>query len=167
MGTNKSLLSLNGKPMIQWVLESLSSVFEKVVIASDHEADYRFLRLTIIPDLVKNSGPLGGIHAALVHSAPNPIFVLPCDMPYVPPDAIQSILAHQSRAPARVVTGEGRIFPLCGVYDQRALKFITTALRAGNLRMTDLIRSMNADLIQLPGDPRVVLNVNTPADYAV
>lgn len=167
MGTNKALLPIDGKPMIQWVADSLKSVFEHVVISADQEEDLRFLGLRVIPDVVKHCGPLGGIHTALLHAAPRPIFVLPCDMPYFSADAIRSILAFPSDASARIVSGAGRIFPLCGYYDQRAFRPISVSIASGTFKMTELTQSLKADLLEFPRNSREIVNINTPADLAI
>lgn len=150
MGTDKALIPIHGKPMIQHVAETLQSVFKTVLVASDFLQRYEFLGFAVIPDEFKDSGPLAGIQAALKISAPAAVFVLPCDMPFFPSDLVTYLLAFESNAPVRVLSTPERSFPLCGYYSQSALPMITRSLEKGDLRMTNVLHDLSADLVPPP-----------------
>lgn len=168
MGTDKSLLPFQGKPMIRHIVSILQSSFEKVVVASHEVRDYAFLGVPIVQDLHKDCGPLAGVHSALESSSPNPIFVLPCDMPLVTPEVVRHVLHFRSQAPARVLKAGGRIFPLCGWFSPLGLPLMRKSLLERRLRMTDLLQSLRADYVQFPMElglsDEILRNINTPAD---
>lgn len=168
MGREKGLIPLRGKPMIAWTIEMLQSLFESVFIVADHGSRYASFGITVVPDIVKNSGPLGGIHAALMTAAPAPVFVMPCDMPFVPPELVKELIGKGSPSPVCILWDGTRRYPLCGLYQQTVLPAIASRLEQGQLRMTDLLDEVGAELINPLQDPRfhvrMLKNVNSPDD---
>ncbi|MBI4418662.1 MAG: molybdenum cofactor guanylyltransferase [Ignavibacteriales bacterium] len=169
MGTDKALIPINGKPMIAWVVDTLKSVFDNVIVVADDGSKYELPAIRVIPDVVKKSGPLGGIHAALIVAAPAPVFVMPCDMPFFPADLIREFLRKDSHKPVRILWDGTRMYPLCGLYSQAALPVIAGCLKEGRLRMTDLVTKVGADLVNPLDDPRfnprMLVNLNSPQDF--
>jgi molybdopterin-guanine dinucleotide biosynthesis protein A len=169
MGRDKALMPLRGKPMITWIVETMESVFDDVMIVADEGSRYNFPGLKVIPDVVKKSGPLGGIHAALTAAAPSPVVFMPCDMPFVTADLLRELLNYPSDKPIRVLWDGTRIFPLCGLYGQSILPLITARLRQRQLRMTDLLDELGAERVnplQKPWfKPEMLSNINSPEDF--
>ncbi|MCD6332011.1 MAG: hypothetical protein J7L89_01935 [Bacteroidales bacterium] len=56
-----------GKPLIQWVYQSVNSLSDEVLIAAN-EGDFSSLNARIIPDRIKGIGPITGIESGL-HAA--------------------------------------------------------------------------------------------------
>ncbi len=72
-------------------------------------------------DLVEGRGPLGGLHAALMHSTAEWIFLLACDLPFVTPELISSLreYTHGDTRSGAVLPEQpdGRLQPLCAFYN--------------------------------------------------
>jgi len=168
MGTNKALIPLHGKPMIAWTIETLQSVFDHVFIVADDGSKYASWDVRVVPDIIKDSGPLGGIHAALTTAAPAPVCVMPCDMPYVSAELLKELVGKESAHPVRILWDGIHRYPLCGLYQQSVLPVITARLRQRQLRMTDLLAEVGAELINPLENPRfhatMLANVNSPHD---
>jgi molybdopterin-guanine dinucleotide biosynthesis protein A len=115
MGTDKGLLLFNGKPMIQYVIDQMQTVFTKVVIVSNNP-EYDKFGVEVIPDLIKDIGPAGGIYAALLHSETQLNFVVSCDMPFVTASAIEFIINNTKENQIVLVENNSKIEPLFGIY---------------------------------------------------
>jgi molybdopterin-guanine dinucleotide biosynthesis protein A len=115
MGTDKGLLLFEGKAMIQYVIEQLQPIFSKLVIVSNNP-EYEKFGLEVIPDLIKDIGPAGGIYTALKHSEAKLNFIVSCDMPFVTKEAIGFIIKNTSESQIVLPENQGKIEPLFGIY---------------------------------------------------
>jgi molybdopterin-guanine dinucleotide biosynthesis protein A len=170
MGTEKALLPLGGRPMISHVISALSEVFSQVIVCGADPAKYGFLGVPIVHDIFQDCGPLAGIHAALSSSHNRPVFVLSCDMPFVPPALIRHILSHSATFKTRIALTEGILQTLCGLYGQECLPIADGDLRGGKysiIKMLEKVRHQEVEInSSLPFYNEYMLtNVNRPEDY--
>jgi len=171
MGQEKALLPLNGQPMIQQIAAAMRAVVSSVSIVSDRPEQYRFLNLPVIPDLVKDAGPMGGIHAALKSLDTPAVLTTACDTPFLSAPLFQHMLDAPQASPALVARAGDRLHPLCAVYRREALPLIEQFLAAGRFRLLDLLDELGTGIIDIsPGlpfyRPDLFLNVNDPASYS-
>jgi molybdopterin-guanine dinucleotide biosynthesis protein A len=82
MGTDKALLRLGGKPLIEHAVTKLRRICSDVHILSSNSK--LSLYAPLVPDLHAGCGPLGGIEAALAHSTHPWNLFFPVDLPFVP-----------------------------------------------------------------------------------
>lgn len=75
MNTDKALLKLGEKTIIEIIYKKLKSVFDEVIISANDSEKYKFLDAQIIKDIYKDRGPLAGIHSALKYSEYEKIFI--------------------------------------------------------------------------------------------
>ncbi len=68
MGENKSLLSLNGKTVIERVVDLMKSIFKEVILITNTPEEYDFIKIPKYKDIFEYKGPLAGIHSGLTHS---------------------------------------------------------------------------------------------------
>ena len=165
MGQDKALLPLHGIPMIRHIATAMQSVVPSVCIVSDRSAPYRFLNLPVCPDLVKEAGPLGGIHAALTHLGAPAVLVSGCDTPYLTTPLFRHLLETPHRSPALVARAADGVHPLCGIYHREALPVIEQFLGSGRFKLLDLLAELQADTVAITPDlpffrPGILLNVN-------
>jgi molybdopterin-guanine dinucleotide biosynthesis protein A len=171
MGRDKSLLPVNGRTMIEHVIAPVREVCDPLCIVADRTDDFRVFGLPVIPDLVRNAGPLGGIHAALCALDADEIFVTGCDTPFLSPDLLRYLLNAPADAPARVARASDGIHPLCGVYRREAFPVIERCIGAGRLKLLDVLDSLGASLVDVTPDlpfyhDDLFLNVNDPERLA-
>jgi molybdenum cofactor guanylyltransferase len=170
MGRNKALIEWEGLPLIAHVARTLQSLFQRVLIVADDAEPYRFLQLQVWPDIFKDAGPLGGIHAGFLHSGAASIFVSACDTPFLSPALIEYIIRYPSEASAKVARRDGRLHPLCAVYARSALPFVQQALENGELQVKKVLRRLKAEEVAITDElpfyhPLLLKNFNTPADF--
>jgi molybdopterin-guanine dinucleotide biosynthesis protein A len=125
----------------------------------------------LAPDLLSVKASITGIHAAISASATD-IVAVAWDMPFVPAEMVGMLSRGLTAGVSAVVpVVRGKPEPLCAAYSQSAAEPIAAAVRAGILKVADVLNRLSnvawideTELRQL-GDPAVMFfNVNTPAD---
>lgn len=86
MGTDKALLQIDGKSMLEQAKTILEELGASKVIICRNEFVSGYL-----PDIYPNFGPLSGIHAA-IYETNLPILVLPVDMPMIDEPTLRPLL---------------------------------------------------------------------------
>lgn len=173
MGTDKALLELQGKPLIQWAVEALSRVCDPVLVVTNAPSRYCFLGVEMVGDLLPGLGALAGIHAGLFFSKTQRAFVAGCDMPLLSPELINHM--GQACGPWDVLVPKVGEFlePLHAFYSRRCLGFLEKLLFSGSRRILDLYPLVRVRIFQeeeirrLDPDLRSLMNVNTPEDLAL
>src|SRR5690554_4484781 len=85
-GFHKALLDFQGKPIIEWQIHTMNHLCAEILIVTQHEAlfsAYLSDDIRIIPDEIKDRGPLAGMHAALTASSYQQAWIVGCDMPFI------------------------------------------------------------------------------------
>jgi molybdopterin-guanine dinucleotide biosynthesis protein A len=144
MGQDKALLNLDGKPLIEWVSGTLDKLFSNITIVSDQKEPYEFLKLPVQSDILKDSGPLGGIHAALVRTTAKHIFVISCDLPFVTTKLIERIVDKRFEADVVMPADKKCTQPLCAVYSRAAFQHVVLHLRERQYSVFRCIKDMKA-----------------------
>ncbi|MDQ7064056.1 MAG: molybdenum cofactor guanylyltransferase [candidate division KSB1 bacterium] len=169
MGRNKALLQLNGRTLIEHVVQAASSVTDSVFLVTNQLDDFAFLKLPMYPDLIPNLGPIGGILTALHHSQTRHCLILACDLPFVTPDALAALVRRTRARERAVVLNVGRgPEPLCGIYPATALAEVQARIDSRELKLQTLLDHLDVDVIDWHQDrDRVLFNINTPDDFKV
>lgn len=167
MGTDKGLMMFNGKLIIQHIIDQVQPVVDRVVIVSNNP-EYRKSGLEVIPDIIPDSGPAGGIHAALMNSSSERNFMVSCDMPFIRSAAILYLLSQPSDAEIIIPVHDGKTEPLFGLYSKAVLPRWDAFIRRGFLKLQELIACFNLLKLDVGGNPLfndpLFDNINTPED---
>ena len=173
MGEDKALLPFGGQPMGSWMAERVRQVCGGAAILGD-PGKYAAWGFPVIRDVFADSGPLGGIHAGLVHSDAELNLVVGCDMPYLSSEFLEWLLCIAAETEADAVVPASKKFgyePLCGVYKPACLTPMERALRAGRRKVSevfDCLRLRAVPPAEWQGyDPqdRLFRNLNTREEY--
>jgi molybdenum cofactor guanylyltransferase len=167
MGADKSLLSVDGQPIIERICERLAGRFDQILISANEPEKLAFLGLEVVPDRIPGQGPLMGIASALEASTSELNFVVACDIPRMHIALVEEMLAEADRSGADVVvpmTGSEEYEPLFAVYRKSALEGINKVLSSGGRRISDIFAQCRVQYIKL-NDAGWLNNLNTPAEY--
>jgi len=179
MGTNKALLKINGKSLIEQIAELLKSLFPDVVVITNSPEEYAFLNLPLFQDVYKLRGPMGGIHSALFNSVTENIFIVPCDAPFINKEIIEKIISTSSQYKIKICHAAGFLQPLTGVYSKEHLNEFETWLRGDKsdhetvaeikqCKIGDFVKQLGCEIIKF--DEREARqafeNINTPKEFA-
>ena len=162
MGTDKASLKFNNMAFLQKSIEALNPLVSEVIVVSDIKAHSNF-GVTRIEDLIKGSGPLAGLHAALSHSKTKYNVILSCDIPLITSRIPQLLLDHINDAYDVIQTeSKGKTMPITALYQKRCTQKIEDLLMRGERRMTEAVKILNSKTISLHTDlSQEVINVNT------
>jgi len=168
-GKDKGLCTLAGKLMISYPLEAMESLCDEILI-STNDVRYSDLGYKLIPDIIKNTGPLGGLYSALKHSSNENNLIVSCDMPFVSRQLLQYIFENRGDAMVASAFAKGYIEPLCSYFHKDTLHPIEQMLRAEDYKLTHLFDNVNFKKIIIDDKldfyrDYLFLNVNTGVEY--
>lgn len=175
MGSNKALLPLRGRPMIEWVLKRVQRLADELLIITNQPEELLFLGVRLFTDLMPGTGVLGGLYTALSCAQYELVAVIACDMPFVNArilEAQRALLMSDETLDVVVPQTADGLEPLHAVYRRSTcLPAVKAALFAGQRRMVSWLPFVRVRLFQpndwLPYDPNgeAFLNLNTPEDF--
>jgi molybdopterin-guanine dinucleotide biosynthesis protein A len=170
MGKEKALLEFHGKPFIKHIAETLSRLFEHIVVVADEPSRFEFLHLPVVPDVFKNCGPLGGIHSALVYSSTERVFVVSCDTPLLQPEFISFLLDDVPDNDVLVPSVGSFVHPICGMYKKSCIPVIEEWLTVKKYSVLQFLQTQQTKKVELSVDEELrfgqsLQNINTPEEY--
>lgn len=170
MGRDKSFIKLDGKPMIEHILDKVENLGDELLLISNNPAPYQYLGLPVYADVIPDLGPIGGLHTALKRSTKPHVLIVACDMPWLNRRLLWYMISIRDKAEAVVPLWTKHPEPLHAVYSQNCLPAIERRISEGKLKMVsfyDLISVHYVDRSQIAifdPDGRSFANINTPAD---
>lgn len=171
MGVDKAFLEIDGVPLFERVLGICREAFTRIILVGGQNARFAGYGLPVHPDIYPGSA-LGGLYTGLVHAQTPYVFVTACDLPF-PSSAVARHLASLRHGfDAVVPKGTDGFEPLFAVYAKSCLEPMQRFLEEGKIRIFDLYPEINVryvptdELVNLAGDDRALVNVNTPAEFA-
>lgn len=174
MGTEKALLAVDGKTLIDHAIAQARSISEDILIAGPKETFSAYGRL--VADVYKDCGPLGGIHGALTRTQTDLNLMLSVDTPFITKDFLAYLADAARNNPQAVVTvprTKDGLQPLCAIYRKSFLPMAEQALKEGRLKLDALFHPASTHIIDLSSDvmkqrgfsSAMFDNLNTREDY--
>jgi molybdopterin-guanine dinucleotide biosynthesis protein A len=165
MGADKSMLPVEGRPMIERICGQLRGSFNQILISTNDTDKFAFLGERIVTDKVPGQGPLMGIVSALQVSDNELNFIVACDIPHVNLPFVRRMIAEAKDADIAVpVNRDGKYEPLFAVYNKSALAAINEVLASGRRKISDVFDQCKIKYIEL-GDADGLVNINTMVEY--
>lgn len=168
MGFNKAFIEFGGRRLIEATVERLSRLFPEVLIVATDLDLYAYLGVRVIPDLIPNSGSLGGIYTGLSAAVDPKAFFVACDMPFLSGDLIALLIREAEDWDVVVPRAAGELQPMHAVYAKACLPFIKEAIEAKRFKIAGFFPKVRVKTIEEPAlrevDPTLLglMNVNTP-----
>ncbi len=165
MGRDKSLLAINGKPLIQHITEQLKPLFHQIAISSNKPEKYSFLNLPVIADKIPDQGPLMAILSCLEQSNTQFNFFIACDIPEIDTSFIKKLLDRCPPADITIpTTTDNEPEPLFGVYRKSLIPAIENTLSEGKRAVREVFDRCRVSDIPLKPD-KPIKNLNTLQDF--
>ena len=168
MGTDKACALSDGRALALRVADRIAPVCNCISVVGD-PAIYAGLGLPVISDNFPGQGPLAGIEAALAATPSEANLILACDMPALRENLLEDLFA--AGGDVAVPRHEnGKIEPLCAVFQKSCHPPILAALNAGVRRVTDMLRApsdggfFEVRYVRV-SDSAAFANLNTPEDW--
>lgn len=135
MGTNKALLSLHNKRVIEHIIEEIKKITPDIIIISNEPKLYESYGYPIYKDRYKDKGPLAGLESALYHMRGDVAVVSPCDTPFIQHAVYEELLNNMDHYDAVVPKYNGWLHPLSSVYRRSIHPFIETCIQNNQLQV--------------------------------
>ena len=170
MGQDKALLKREGMSQLQYVVELLDGVSERVFVSARREQhdDAERSRYERIVDRYEGMGPVAGILTALEEHPDADWLVVACDLPNIDATTLQHLL--QQRSATQPFTAfrssyDGLPEPLCAVYRSGSEAIIRHFIDDGIVCPRKILIRSDTCLLEQP-NPAALDNINTPDDLA-
>lgn len=171
MGTNKALLKIQGKPVIERILAELGGITDEVMIVANHPNIYQYLDISQVADRYLEKGPLAGLETALYHGDGEIFMFAACDMPFINGDVYQYLFQQLNQYDAVVPIYDNHMHPLAGIYKKSILPAIQAQIEKNNLRVKSFFGNIHVNYVSdFAGIDDALLqrhffNMNHPAQY--
>jgi molybdopterin-guanine dinucleotide biosynthesis protein A len=172
MGTEKGLLKLGDKHMIEYAIEVLKKVCDQILLIENSNA-YHFLGYSVYPDIFPNSGPMGGIYTGLVNSKNNLNLVLSCDMPFIKPELLIDLIANSEDKDIVVPWHGGHKFePMCALYHKNVKSLLLQFIQEKNFKIPDTFELLKTKKFHIEESlpyysSELFFNVNSKEEFSI
>lgn len=173
MGTDKSLLKLNEKPLLAHVVERLTPLALPIMLVTNTPQHHAAFGLPMVSDVYPQRGSLGGLYTALHYSPAEYTLCVACDMPFLNVDLLRYLLTLCGDADAVVPHINGAYESLHAVYRRTSATLMQQQIEQQQLRIQHLyahlrIRAVTADEVaRFDPDYHSFTNLNTPDEAAL
>ena len=171
-GIDKSALLVRGTSILDRQLRVLRSLTPHILIVASDEHRYREAGVPVVCDRIRGAGSLGGLYTALVEAPTDQLVVMACDMPFLTAPFLTRLVALGVGADAAMPRDARGLHPLCAAWARRAAPHLRARIDEGRLRILDALDGLDVreldpgELARFDTDGTLLLNVNTPDDYA-
>ena len=172
----KSSRMQKDKSEILWAGESLlartagvaSQACPNVIIAGrNRPKNWSVAGCEFIADEPPDSGPLGGLIAALHRTPGSSVLLLAVDMPLLTVSAVRWLFNQSTGTDGDgiAVYNDGQLEPLLSIYNSNAASIAEELMRVGRRSLKGVIERGRFSNVELPAEYKLaVSNVNTPEE---
>ena len=173
LGRSKALETIDGKSLIDCVIERLKPLTNQIlVVTSQEQLDFPVTcNAEILPDLYPGKGPLGGIYTGLLAARSSYSIVVACDMPFLNTELLRYMVELSSDYDAVVPRlGERMIEPLHAIYSKSCLGNMKTRLERNQLGVHSFLNTVRVRYVEQAEcqrlDPELLsfFNINYQSD---
>ncbi|MCG8324823.1 MAG: molybdenum cofactor guanylyltransferase [Thiotrichales bacterium] len=167
-GEDKGLIKLNGRPMLEYIIEALQSQAGRLIInANRNISRYREYGIPVVQDETADfQGPLAGIASAMRISTGSYLLTVPCDSPYLPQDLGNrlgtALIDHA--ADISVANNGERLQPVFALLKTALLDSLENYLQRGERKIDLWYKQHRIIEVDFSDNPEAFLNINTPED---
>ena len=173
LGQDKSLLVLDGQPLLVRTLGRLAALSDDLIVVANDPGRYAHLQLQarLVPDERPGMGSLMGILSGLRVARSPYTLVVACDMPFLNVTLLRHLLSLAPGYDVVIPHLGDEVEPLHAVYGRSCLPAIEQILAQGRRRIVaffDMVRVRHVPQVEIDSfDPEHLsfLNINTPEDW--
>jgi molybdenum cofactor guanylyltransferase len=169
-GVDKGLQPLQGRPLIQHVIDRLRPQVASVLInANQNLARYAEFGCPVVPDRVTGfAGPLAGLEAGL-HATDAPLIItVPCDSPFLPHDLVTRLATARSAIDADVAVARtgSQPHPVFALVCTRVRSHLADFLARGERKIDLWYANLSVVEVAFDDQADAFANINTRAELA-
>jgi len=180
LGTNKALVEVGGRTILERVVGRLQPLSEESVLVVNTEAEVaQYERLgtwRIAVDVYPDGGSLGGLYTGLSVAETSHCLVVACDMPFLSGDLLAYMILGADQYDVVMPRNDGLLEPLHAIYGVSCLAPIRALLRSGDRKIINIVNFLPEVKVRYVEreeierlDPRFLsfFNVNTRDDLVL
>ncbi len=162
-GVDKGLVTLNNRPLIDYVYSSLATQADNIVInANRHIEEYTQWGQVISDKLSGYPGPLAGFHTALSYSALEWVGFVPCDSPFLSHQLVQRFCAAaDENSDALIAVCDNRQQPVFALLNKCILSSLNQFYAAGERKLMHFFSQCRCQYVDFSDTPQTFINLNT------
>lgn len=176
MGVDKTLLPVDGEPLVARVAEAVGALCEHVVVVTNRPEALEAASLPdgvrVLQDEVAYQGPLGGLATALDAAEDDWVLAVAADMPWLKADVVRLLWESRDGAQVVIPLTEKGSEPLLALYHRDCLPVARKVLESGRRRVVAILPSLKvvevplAEVLTVDPELASFVNVNTPEDLS-
>jgi molybdopterin-guanine dinucleotide biosynthesis protein A len=167
MGTDKGLIQLGNKKVIEYILETCLNISTDIFIVTSN-TNYQQFKFPLIQDQIIDAGPAGGIDTILQHTSAEYNLVISCDMPFVDVYSMQYLIDHSTNKLITIPILNQYPEAMFGIYQKECKNKWRELLNQQYYKMSELIAHFNPNFVDgnqmQDKNPILFANLNTPED---
>ena len=170
LGREKALEKVKGRPLIQLVIDRLSSLGNEIMVVTSQINTLPDLGVKKVTDIYPNKGPLGGIYSGLMAAPCFYSLVVGCDMPLLNVALLHHIMEMSPGFDVVIPRVNDNVEPLHAVYSKNCLATIEAALKRNRLQIQGFFHQVkvkyieDAELKKFDPEHLSFFNINSESD---
>jgi molybdopterin-guanine dinucleotide biosynthesis protein A len=173
LGRDKSLLEVNGQPLVTRTVHTLSDLSDDLVIVANDPDRFEALALParFVPDEIRGIGALMGVYSGLKAVRHPRALVVACDMPFLSLPLLRYMLPLAPGHDVVIPRLNNYLEPLHAVYDRSCLPSMKRLLDQGRRQIIAFFPEVRvrfveeAEVDQFDPQRLSFVNVNTVEDW--
>jgi len=169
-GSNKAFVKVDGISITRHLYNQLRFLLRTVNVITNSPEEFKHLGLPMIPDLIKDMGPIGGIHSALENSFSQWVFVTPCDLPHFSYKLLHVLARSIGDADAVCFSKARKVEPLPALLHRNIHSNLIQFMKRGDNSVHSFLDFSNTSHIPIENysnflNPEMLSNCNTRDEY--
>lgn len=150
MGFNKELIQINEQKMISIQIEKLSKKFDEIIVVTNNKDIYKNMNCVATSDIIKDKGPIGGLHAGLLKSSSIYAYVIACDMPVINMGYINYLMKklYYEEKYACITKFGNWIEPFNAFYSKNIIEYLESYIDKGGNSINGLLKELEIKYIE-------------------
>jgi molybdenum cofactor guanylyltransferase len=170
-GQDKGLITLHGRPMVDYIIRALQPQAGHILINANRNAEqYAAFGLPVIADMLGDYfGPLVGMASGMNATDTTFIVTVPCDSPFIPDNLVEMLYRAlaENEADISVAHDGERMQPVFALLRCSLLPGLLAYLDEGGRKIDTWYGQQRLALADFSGSPDTFLNLNTPEDKVI
>ena len=165
MGTNKSLVLLDKKPLIEHIFNRMKKQVNKLSINSNEFLSIFPKSIQFEDELPGQLGPLSGIFSGLVKAKSDWVQFCPNDTPFFPTNLVERLSAHIDEENPKIIlpTSNNKLEPVFLLCPKHLASNLKDFLSSGERKLEEWIKSNNFQTVDFK-EKDAFFNINSISD---
>lgn len=171
-GKNKAFLGIEKETFYDKTIRILEYIFEEIIVITNTTEGFPDDKIPKYNDIIKDIGPLGGIHSALTNAKGfDAIFIVAVDMPFLNEEIIRAMAKsfNEQEIDILIPLVGSNIEPLSAIYSKNIEEKLNEYLRTtNNFSIRSFFKKANTKFFEIEAtemNKKAFFNINSQDDY--